>query len=49
MRNLMYNNMVNAYRNLFWGETVIANLKLLTALFTLKQPPERVLQYMLMI
>ena len=49
MRNLMYNNIVNANRNLFWGETFIASLKCLTTPFTVKQPPERVLQYMVMI
>ena len=27
MQNLMYNNIVNAYGNLLWGETVIASLK----------------------
>ena len=49
MRNSMYNNIANAYGNLFCGGTVIATLKCLTTLGTLKQPPGRVLQYMFMI
>ena len=49
MGNSWYNNITNEYQNLFCGGTVIATLKCLTTFVTLKQPPGRVLQYMLMI
>ena len=48
MRNLMYNktSFVNKfYRNIFWMETVMASLKYLTTICTLKQAPGGVLEY----
>ena len=49
MRISMYNNIANAYRNLFCGGTVIAALKCLITFGTLKQTPGGVLQYLFMI
>ena len=49
MRNLMYNDIANAYQNLFLGVTVIVSLKCLVTLCRLKQAPRRVLKYIFMI
>ena len=49
MRNSKYNNIANAYGNLFCGGTAIATLKCLTTFGILKQPPGRALQYMFMV
>ena len=52
MRNLMYNktSFVNKfYQNIFWVETVIASLKYLTTICTLKLAPGRVLEYIFII
>ena len=49
MRNLVHINIENAFWNLFLGETVIASLKCLANLETLKQAPGRALECIFMI
>ena len=49
MHNSMYNNIANAYQNLFCGGKVTATMQCSTTLGSLKQPPGRVVQYMFMI